>query len=239
MKKGKLKQGVTDDEISCLLGEVARGTPSPGVDKLTGKDIKLTATSDEGSMFFVSAKSPGLLRVGAVLHLPDATAGLLHLFEKMAASLGIPADERRAYATDRTRLVLNIMLDRVAQSLGDALDLLLNESVIIAGHFSKHYETPHDEGLPPLPREALDALTSGALEALKARVNARRPGVVGVSLVRVMTAILEHGGEDSKAKYVARVLGISDRQLRKVRADIGFDSWSEFVGFVMRLAKRN
>jgi hypothetical protein len=235
LKKGKPKLGVTDEEISQLLERVAGGAPSSGVEKLTGKDVKLTITSDEGSMFVVTADSPGGLRVITLLDLRTAVIAFIQFFEQKAAHLRIPANEWRAYATDRTSLVLNIMLDRVTKSFADALDLLSNESLIVASHFAQHHERGE---IPPLPARSVGALTQGMINALKMRVSARGPGAQGVSLIEIMQKVLKCGGEDARAKDVARALGLSERRLRNVRAEWGFDGWEEFVGFVVNLVER-
>lgn len=244
MKRGKLEQRALEAAARRIADALAKPKPNDNGVLRFAEDFKLDVPVPVGGVFTVAARgATNGLRGVLVLQADEAIISTLQLYLSFVEEWDLPEAERLKEAETRTIFLLQTLLERGAQSLADMLDVLLNEALIVSSHLVQYAD---DEGYPPQEADAPPLNTPGARiilkyleEKTKRRLNARGRGAgPSVMPATVFRAVIENGGEDAKAKDVAKALNITDRQLRALRADYGFDNWPELVGHALRMAKR-
>lgn len=231
MGKGKEEGPDFEESAARVLAGLMERYDAPGVTK---------AVDAEGVAFTVAAGvMPSRMQGLLVLDLKYAAPSIVEMFFTMADELGIPAEEWLEFAEDRAAVMLMAMLQRAQETLGDMLQTLIDESFLMGGHLCEHGD---EKELPPVRGEIARAAGKLAESAAKKRFQARGRGAeAGVSFVDVCATILRHGGEDAQAKDVARVLGVSARQLYNIQRAAGYSGaggWRDFTGYVAGLFDR-
>jgi hypothetical protein len=208
--------------------------PSFGVTKYATKKLTVTTRPESDAAFLVAVK--GALTGTLILELDEAVRSTLGLFLSFAVESDAPVAERLDLAEDQTKLLFSALLDRAGQSLADMFEVLLNESLFVSSRgVELNPGASYEDEPPPLDKPSTKIILKQSNDITRRRLNVRAQGPERRVLpMNVFQAVLTNGGEDAKAKDVAKVLGITDRQLRTLRREYGFDNWPELVGYVLR-----
>lgn len=214
--------------------------PAPNtVWKYAGNDLEFKATAKK-HLIVIGFGDAGVI-AGAAIDLRGYVRQYLALFTDIAARRGLPRAQRRAYVIDRTQVLTNELIERMPAALSDALLGLTLETSTVIGRVQSAVErgTEEPDFSPKIERAKIARISHLAEQLLKRRLNARGRGRESrVDIILIARAMYQHGAEDAQARAVAPALGLTERQLRNLRKSFGFDSWPEFVNYIVNLVER-